>query len=81
MCLKVIKQEEMDYIRQIREENMKLKEANRFKDKELEQKATETEAVLFFGNFIIFCNISAHEKVISSYLLIALNFLNRSFRF
>ena len=29
----------MDYIRQKREENMELKEANRFKDKELEQKA------------------------------------------
>jgi len=41
----IIKQEEMDYIRQIREENMKLKEANRFKDKELEQKATEVEAL------------------------------------
>ena len=51
----------MDYIRQIREENMKLKEANRFKDKELEQKATEVEAVLFFLNSI-FSLIYLHMK-------------------
>ena len=53
----------MDYIRQIREENMKLKEANRFKDKELEQKATEVEAVLYFSKFNIFFNIFAHETM------------------
>jgi hypothetical protein len=41
----VIKQEELDYIRQIKEENIKLKEANRSKDREIEQKLTETEAV------------------------------------
>ena len=43
----VIKQEELDYIRQIKEENIKLKEAIRYRDKELEQKLAETEAVCF----------------------------------
>lgn len=41
----VIKQEELDYIRQIKEENIKLKEINRFKEKEIEQKMTESEAL------------------------------------
>jgi len=41
----VIKQEELDYIRQIKEENMKLKESLRFKEKEIEQKQTDNEAL------------------------------------
>ena len=41
----MIKQEELDYIRQIKEENIKLKEAVRFKDRELEQKNNENEGV------------------------------------
>lgn len=41
----VIKQEELDYIRQIKEENIKLKEAVRFKDRELEQKNNENEGL------------------------------------
>ena len=41
----MIKQEELDYIRQIKEENIKLKEAVRYKDREIEQKNGETEAV------------------------------------
>ncbi len=44
----VIKQEELDYIRQIKEENIKLKEAVRFKDRELEQKNNENEGVINF---------------------------------
>ena len=46
-CLlcQVIKQEELDYIREIKEENIKLKETIRYKDRELETKASETEAV------------------------------------
>ena len=32
-------------MRQIKEENVKLKEVNRFKDRELEQRQSETEAV------------------------------------
>jgi len=41
----IIKQEELDYIRQIKEENIKLKEAIRFRDKELEQKMAESDAL------------------------------------
>lgn len=41
----IIKQEELDYIREIKEENIKLKETIRFKDRELETKASETEAL------------------------------------
>ena len=41
----VIKQEELDYIREIKEENIKLKETIRFKDRELETKGSEAEAV------------------------------------
>jgi len=41
----IIKQEELDYIRQIKEDNIKLKEAMRFKDKELEQKTAEADAL------------------------------------
>jgi hypothetical protein len=41
----VIKQEELDYIRQIKEENMKLKESLRFKEKEIEQKQMDHEAL------------------------------------
>lgn len=41
----VIKQEELDYIKQIKEENIKLKETCRFKDRELEQKVSESEAL------------------------------------
>lgn len=41
----VIKQEELDYMTQIKEDNIKLKELNRFKDRELEQKLSETEAL------------------------------------
>lgn len=40
-----IKQEELDYIRQIKEENIKLKESIRFKDREIEQKNQDNEAV------------------------------------
>ena len=40
-----IKQEELDYIREIKEENIKLKETIRFKDRELETKGSEAEAV------------------------------------
>lgn len=43
-----IKQEELDFIKQIKDENIKLKEMNRYKDRELEQKLSETEAVIFF---------------------------------
>ena len=50
MFLKVIKQEELDYVKQIKEENLKLKDAIRYKDKELNQKNYELESVslLFF---------------------------------
>ena len=47
----VIKQEELDYIRQIKEENIKLKELIRFKDREIGQKASESEAVIIFPFF------------------------------
>lgn len=51
----VIKQEELDFIKQIKEENIKLKETNRYKDRELEQKLSETEAVIcIFSNFLTF---------------------------
>lgn len=40
-----IKQEELDYIRQIKEENIKLKETIRFKDREIEQKNEENEGL------------------------------------
>jgi hypothetical protein len=39
----IIKQEELDYIRQIKEENLKLKETAKLKDRELEQKNVENE--------------------------------------
>jgi len=42
---KVIKQEELDYIRQIKEENIKLKEVIKYKDREIEQKNTEHEGL------------------------------------
>lgn len=41
----VIKQEELDFIKQIKEENIKLKEMNRYKDRELDQRLSETEAL------------------------------------
>ena len=41
----VIKQEELDYIKEIKEENIKLKETLRFKERELEAKGAESEAV------------------------------------
>ena len=44
MC-SVIKQEELDYIRQIKEENIKLKEAVKYKDRELDQKNLEHEGL------------------------------------
>jgi hypothetical protein len=42
----VIKQEELDYLKQIKEENIKLKEAIRFKEREIEQKNTDNEGVI-----------------------------------
>lgn len=42
---KAIKQEELDYMRQIKEENIKLKEAVRYKDREIDQKNEENEGV------------------------------------
>lgn len=51
----VIKQEELDFIKQIKEENIKLKETKRYKDRELEQKLSETEAVICIcSNFLSF---------------------------
>ncbi|RNA18070.1 RILP -like protein [Brachionus plicatilis] len=44
--LLVIKQEELDYIRQIKEENYRLKETIRLKDREIEQKNSDHEGLL-----------------------------------
>lgn len=41
----MIKQEELDYIRQIKEENIRLKESIRLKDREIEQKNSDNEGV------------------------------------
>lgn len=41
----IIKQEELDYIRQIKEENIKLKETIKYKDREIEQKNTDHDAL------------------------------------
>jgi hypothetical protein len=38
-------QEEQDYIRKIKEENLQLKESLKFKEKELEQKNADLESV------------------------------------
>lgn len=49
----MIKQEELDYIRQIKEENIRLKENIRQKDREIEQKNSDNEAVKFLDlNFL-----------------------------
>jgi hypothetical protein len=53
----VIKQEELDYMKQIKEENIKLKEALRFKEREIEQKNSESEGVIFLKLFFLFMSI------------------------
>lgn len=49
----VIKQEELDYIKQIKEENLKLKEALRFRERDMELKSTEYESVIDLDLFLI----------------------------
>lgn len=49
-----IKQEELDYIRQIKEENIKLKENIRFKDREIEQKNEDNEAVSLDRLYLVY---------------------------
>ena len=43
--LLVIKKEELDYIKQIKEENIRLKESIKFKDREIDQKTNDLEKV------------------------------------
>jgi hypothetical protein len=46
-----MEQDEQDYIKKIKEDNMQLKNSLKFKEKELEQKNSDLESVIFSANW------------------------------